>query len=299
MFKIMDSKSIIEPPRGIQVDDKHKPLLPRELRQLNTIEFHDVHFSYPRKLDIEVLQGMNIQINAGQKVAFVGESGSGKSTMIQLLERFYDPTVGAITANGFDLKDLPVFGWRGIIGYVGQEPALSAMSILENIRLGDPTASDQDVAKAAKMARADEFINTLPDKYETHVGSSGAALSGGQKQRIAIARALIRRPKILLLDEATSALDNESEKMVQETIDGLQSRDGESRDLIVVTVAHRLSTIRHSDTIFFLSKGQIAEQGTHDQLMNLRGGYHALVETQAMTVDEAQINTVNNHLSIN
>ena len=148
--------------------------------------------------------------------------------MIQLIERFYDPIntdadgFGKVLINDIDLKDVPILAWRREIGYVGQEPTVSATSIMENIRLGNPSASDEDVIKAAEMAMADEFINQFPNKYDTFVGNAGTALSGGQKQRIAIARALIKKPRILLLDEATSALDNESEKMVQETVDGLQ-----------------------------------------------------------------------------
>ncbi|NXY27890.1 MDR1 protein, partial [Pomatorhinus ruficollis] len=177
------------------------------------LEFKDVYFNYPSRPDVEILKGLNLKINSGQTVALVGGSGCGKSTTVQLIQRFYDPKEGMVTIDGQDIRTLNVRYLREIIGVVNQEPVLFATTIAENIRYGREDVTMEDIEKATKEANAYDFIMKLPNKFETVVGERGAQLSGGQKQRIAIARALVRNPKILLLDEATSALDTESESI--------------------------------------------------------------------------------------
>ncbi|NWZ37871.1 MDR1 protein, partial [Brachypodius atriceps] len=177
------------------------------------LEFHNVYFNYPSRPDVEILKGLNLKINSGQTVALVGGSGCGKSTTVQLIQRFYDPKEGMVTIDGQDIRTLNVRYLREVIGVVNQEPVLFATTIAENIRYGREDVTMEDIEKATKEANAYDFIMKLPNKFETVVGERGAQLSGGQKQRIAIARALVRNPKILLLDEATSALDTESESI--------------------------------------------------------------------------------------
>lgn len=182
------------------------------------IEFHNVTFNYPSRPDVKILDNLNMVINAGETTAFVGASGAGKSTTIQLIQRFYDPTDGMITLDGHDIRSLNIQWLRSQIGIVEQEPVLFATTIAENIRYGRDDATMEDIIRAAKQANAYNFIMDLPQQFDTHVGEGGSQMSGGQKQRIAIARALVRNPKILLLDMATSALDNESEAIVQEAL---------------------------------------------------------------------------------
>ncbi|XP_049809966.1 ATP-dependent translocase ABCB1-like isoform X1 [Schistocerca nitens] len=238
------------------------------------VSFQDVHFEYPSRKGVRILQGLNLKIKAGETVALVGSSGCGKSTCIQLIQRFYDPLQGKVQLDGRDLKTLNV-GWlRSQIGVVGQEPVLFQTTIAENIRYGWDTCTMEDIEEAAKMANAHDFISKLPQGYDTMVGERGAQLSGGQKQRIAIARALVRRPKILLLDEATSALDTSSEAKVQAALDKA------SLGRTTIIVAHRLSTVRNADRIVVLAGGNVVEQGSHDQLMTLQGHYHTLVTAQ-------------------
>ncbi|NXR50078.1 MDR1 protein, partial [Hippolais icterina] len=177
------------------------------------VEFKNVHFNYPSRPDVEILKGLNLKINSGQTVALVGGSGCGKSTTVQLIQRFYDPKEGMVTIDGQDIRTLNVRYLREVIGVVNQEPVLFATTIAENIRYGREDVTMEEIEKATKEANAYDFIMKLPNKFETVVGERGAQLSGGQKQRIAIARALVRNPKILLLDEATSALDTESESV--------------------------------------------------------------------------------------
>jgi len=227
-----------------------------------------------------------LKFRRGQKLALVGESGSGKSTVVQLLERFYTPLSGTIRVNGSDLNSLQLIWWRQQMGYVGQEPVLFATSVRNNITGGDAEVPEEKVIKVLKQAQAFDFLDALEKKWDTYVGVGGGQISGGQKQRIAIARALFRQPQILLLDEATSALDNESEKLVQATIDKLQ--EDESSSLTTISVAHRLSTIRNSDVIFFLKFGIVAEHGDHNYLMEQRGDYYALVNTQESAASKSQ-----------
>jgi len=241
------------------------------------ISFKDVVFTYPTRPDNRVLKGLNLEIEAGKTVALVGPSGGGKSTTVALLERFYDPLSGSIELDGINLKDINVHHLRSLIGYVGQEPVLFATSIAANIKYGNPSATQEQIEAAAKMANAHDFISSFPDGYATQCGDKGSQMSGGQKQRIAIARVLVSNPEILLLDEATSALDSESELVVQDALDNVVAK--QKRTTIVI--AHRLSTIRNADTIAVISGGVVAEQGTHDELMALeRGHYRTLVEKQ-------------------
>lgn len=238
------------------------------------LEFRDVHFRYPTRPEMSVLKHYNLSIEAGQTVAFCGPSGGGKSTIISLIERFYDPIKGDVLLDGHNIKDLNVSWLRSQIGLVGQEPTLFVGTISENIAYGLPTVPSQnEIEAAAKMANAHDFISQFPDGYATLVGLKGDQLSGGQKQRIAIARAILKNPSILLLDEATSALDSESEKVVQEALDKVLS----SQRRTTIVIAHRLSTIRKADKICVVSGGRIAEQGTHAELINLNGLYANLV----------------------
>ncbi|XP_004502504.1 putative multidrug resistance protein isoform X1 [Cicer arietinum] len=245
------------------------------------ITFKEVEFSYPSRPDTLILQGLNLKVQAGKTVGLVGGSGSGKSTTISLLERFYDPTCGEILLDGHDIKRLNLKWFRSLIGLVNQEPILFATSIRENILFGKEGASIEDVTKAAKAANAHDFIIKLPNGYETQVGQLGAQLSGGQKQRIAIARALIRDPKILLLDEATSALDSQSERVVQDALDLA------SRGRTTIIIAHRLSTIRKADSIVVLQSGKVVECGSHNELLQLNNGqggiYRKMLHMQQTT----------------
>ncbi|NP_001118128.1 ATP-binding cassette, sub-family B (MDR/TAP), member 11b [Oncorhynchus mykiss] len=241
------------------------------------LEFIDCKFTYPTRPDIQVLNGLNVSVKPGQTLAFVGSSGCGKSTSVQLLERFYDPDQGKVIIDGHDSTQVNVSYLRSKIGIVSQEPILFDCSIGDNIKYGDNLreVSMNDIISASKKAQLHNFVMTLPEKYDTNVGSQGSQLSRGQKQRIAIARAIIRDPKILLLDEATSALDTESEKTVQEALD--KAREGRT----CIVIAHRLSTIQNSDIIAVMSRGFVIEQGPHDQLMALKGAYYKLVTTGA------------------
>lgn len=238
------------------------------------IEFKNVHFSYPSRADIKVLNGLNLTVKRGQTFALVGSSGCGKSTTIQLLQRFYDPQEGNVFVDGHDLRSLNVRHLREMIGVVSQEPILFATTITENIRYGRTDVTQEEIEQAAKEANAYDFIMKLPDKFETLVGDRGTQMSGGQKQRIAIARALVRNPKILLLDEATSALDAESETIVQAALDKVRL----GRTTLIV--AHRLSTIRNADVIAGFRDGKVVEVGTHSELMEGRGVYQTLVSMQ-------------------
>lgn len=242
------------------------------------ISLENVSFRYPSRPEVLVLDNVSLQIREGEKVAFVGESGSGKSSLIALIERFYDPINGSIKINGVDTRSMvPVDSLRCLFGYVGQEPVLFATSIKNNLRYGRKI-SEKEMRDACKRANVLDFIDSLPDGLDTYVGPGGGSqISGGQKQRIAIARALLRNPQVLLLDEATSALDNESEKLVQETIDKLSQESS----LMTISIAHRLSTIQNSDKIFVFQKGNLVEEGTHSQLINSKGLYSVLVAAQA------------------
>ncbi|EEF33196.1 ABC transporter B family member 19 [Ricinus communis] len=255
--------------KGRQID-RSKPL---------DIEFRKVTFAYPSRPEIMVLRDFYLKVKGGSMVALVGGSGSGKSTVVWLIQRFYDPNQGKVTLGSVDLRDLNLKWLRKQIALVGQEPALFAGSIRENIAFGDPQASWAEIEEAAIEAYIHKFISSLPQGYETQVGESGVQLSGGQKQRIAIARAILKKSRVLLLDEASSALDLESEKHVQEALRNV------SKQSTTVVVAHRLSTIREADMIAVMKDGAVIEYGSHDALLNshLNGVFAGLVraETEA------------------
>ncbi|NXG48837.1 ABCBB protein, partial [Psilopogon haemacephalus] len=239
------------------------------------IEFHNVSFHYPSRPDVKILDNLNVVIKAGETTTFVGASGAGKSTAIQLIQRFYDPTDGMVTLDGHDIRSLNIQWLRSQIGIVEQEPVLFATTIAENIRYGRDEATMDDIIKAAKQANAYNFVMDLPQQFDTHVGEGGSQLSGGQKQRIAIARALVRNPKILLLDMATSALDNESEATVQEALH--KAHLGRT----VISIAHRLSTVKAADVIVGFEHGRAVERGTHEELLKRKGVYFMLVTLQS------------------
>ena len=237
------------------------------------VEFKDVSFSY--NTEIAALSHLSFSVNPGEKVALVGPSGSGKTTLINLIPRFYELTLGSIEIDGHDTREMNLTDLRSQISIVPQEVVLFAGTIEENIRYGKLDASEKEIVEAATMANADSFIMQLERGYATEVGERGVQLSGGQRQRLAIARAILRNPKILLLDEATSALDSESELMVQEALDRLM----EGRTSFII--AHRLSTVYRCDEIFVLNRGSIVEQGTHEQLLrNDTGLYKRLYSLQ-------------------
>ncbi|MGB3546969.1 MAG: ABC transporter transmembrane domain-containing protein [Saprospiraceae bacterium] len=239
------------------------------------IVYRDVRFSYPTRTDIEVLKGIDLTVEPGQRVALVGASGSGKSTLVSLLLRFYHPQSGEITVDGRPIDDYPLRGFRSRIGLVPQEVMLFGGTIGENIAYGRPGATDEELREAAVQANAWEFIDSFPEGLDTLVGERGIKLSGGQRQRIAIARAILKDPAILLLDEATSSLDAESERVVQEALNRLMER----RTSIII--AHRLATIRDADRIYVLEHGRIVESGTHDELtLDPDGAYNSLAKLQ-------------------
>ncbi|CAD6573798.1 MAG: GTPase-activating protein [Alectoria sarmentosa] len=243
-----------------------------------TIEFRDVHFRYPTRPEQPVLRGLNLTVKPGQYVALVGASGCGKSTTIALMERFYDPLSGGVFVDGKEISSLNINDYRGFLALVSQEPTLYQGSVRENVLLGADREDvpEEAIVQACKDANIYDFIISLPDGFSTVVGSKGSMLSGGQKQRIAIARALLRDPKILLLDEATSALDSESEKVVQAALDAA------ARGRTTIAVAHRLSTIQRADMIYVFDQGRIVEHGTHNELLRLGGKYFELVNMQSL-----------------
>ncbi|GKV10457.1 hypothetical protein SLEP1_g21816 [Rubroshorea leprosula] len=248
------------------------------------IEFKDVYFSYPARPDEQIFSGFSLSILKGTTAALVGESGSGKSTVISLIERFYDPQAGEVLIDGINIKEFQLRWIRQKIGLVSQEPILFASSIRDNIAYGKDGATDEEIKAAAELANAAKFIDKLPQGLDTQVGKHGTQLSGGQKQRVAIARAILKDPRILLLDEATSALDAESEKIVQEALDRVMI------NRTTMIVAHRLSTIRNADMISVIQKGKIVEKGTHSELIkDLDGAYCQLIRLQEISMASEQI----------
>jgi ABC-type multidrug transport system fused ATPase/permease subunit len=236
------------------------------------VEFRDIWFEYTA--GVPVLKNINLVAPAGTSIALVGPSGSGKSTMISLIAAFHHPTQGEILIDGQPMEDMRLADYRSHLGIVPQDSFLFAESIYDNIALGNPRASREDVLRAARIAHVDEFTEGFADKYDTIVGERGVRLSGGQKQRVAIARAIVANPRILILDEATSSLDSESEALIQDGLNALM------KDRTTFVIAHRLSTIRNADQILVLENGEITERGTHLELMVLGGRYRKLYEKQ-------------------
>ena len=255
------------------VNDPLKAVTPPE-KWSGEITFRDVTFAYPTRTEEATLSNVNLNVSPGETIALVGPSGAGKSTFIQLLQRFYDPDQGAIFLDGIDIKTMNRLEFRRSIALVPQDPVIFAATVMENIRFGNPEATDEEIFEAARSAAAHEFVSELPQGYDTYVGERGVMLSGGQKQRVAIARAILRNAPVLLLDEATSALDAENERLVQNAFDHLS----EGRTTIVV--AHRLATVKKADRIIVLDKGKIVAQGNHDKLINEKGLYAHLATLQ-------------------
>ncbi|HBU78746.1 MAG TPA: antibiotic ABC transporter ATP-binding protein, partial [Muricauda sp.] len=238
------------------------------------IELKGVGFKYE---DDYVLKTLNLKVDKGKTVALVGQSGSGKSTVANLVTRFYDVNKGEILIDGTNIKNITKKSLRGLMGLVTQDSILFNDTVKNNIALGKENATMDEIMEAAKVANAHDFIMDLPNGYETNIGDSGNKLSGGQKQRLSIARAVLKNPPIMILDEATSALDTESERLVQDALEKMM------KNRTSIVIAHRLSTIQNADTIVVMSKGEIVEQGTHEELMKSDKNYKKLVEMQSFS----------------
>ncbi|EGZ05298.1 hypothetical protein PHYSODRAFT_342460 [Phytophthora sojae] len=258
LFAILDTASAID------AEKEDEGIIPDTCE--GKIDAVNVNFTYPSRPDAQILRDYNVTIEPGQTVAFAGASGGGKSTLIALIERFYDPTSGTIYLDGRDVKTLNVKWLRSQIGMVSQEPVLFATTIFENIAMGGDNVTREEAIEACKLSNVHNFIMSLPEQYDTLVGEKGVSLSGGQKQRVAIARAIVRKPNILVLDEATSALDNESEKIVQAALNNLMA----TTNMTTLVIAHRLSTIRNADKIVVLNEGHIIEHGVYQNMYRIQ-----------------------------
>lgn len=269
LLEILDEKSEVDVKANVQ-----------PITVSGNIAFENVRFSYPTRPDMTVLKGVSLEVPAGRKIALVGYSGAGKSTIVQLLMRYHTPQGGTVLVDGQDIQSFDITAYRQNIAVVPQEVILFGGTIRENIAYGKPNATREEVREAARKANALDFIDSFPDQLETVVGERGIKLSGGQRQRIAIARAILKDPKILILDEATSSLDAESEKLVQEALDGLM----QNRTTIII--AHRLATVRNVDCIYVIKDGTIFESGTHEELaLNENGLYAGLIKLQFEVVE--------------
>lgn len=266
VFQALDRRTQIEP---------DEPENPPSKRITGEIKFQNIDFSYPSRPEIKILDNFSLQIEAGSKVALVGPSGAGKSSVLALLLRFYLPSKGLILIDGRDITQYNLRNLRTQIGLVQQEPLLFSCSIRDNICYGTERATESEIIEVSKEANIHEFVSNLPDGYDTVVGEKGCQLSGGQKQRIAIARSLLKRPAIMLLDEATSALDAESERTVVNAMESITRNGITGLQTTQITVAHRLSTVVHSDTIVVMEKGKVVEMGTHSDLVAASEGVYS------------------------
>ncbi|KAJ7135203.1 P-loop containing nucleoside triphosphate hydrolase protein [Mycena crocata] len=283
MMKLLSSGRIPPPLKPASEKDDEKDTKKTE----GYLRFDNVHFDYPTRPGVQVLRGMSFDAKPGEYIALVGASGSGKSTVIQLVERFYEPGSGRISLDGVAVDTLDIQDYRSRMALVSQEPTLYAGTVRFNILLGalkpEAEVTQQEIEDACRSANILEFIQSLPKGFEEQVGGKGSQLSGGQKQRIAIARALMRDPRVLLLDEATSALDSASEKVVQ------QALDTAAAGRTTIAIAHRLSTIQNADRIYFIKDGVISETGTHDELLRQNGDYSSFVRLQALEITTASL----------
>jgi ATP-binding cassette subfamily B protein len=253
----------------VEVDDPVDPVEVDPAQVTGHVRIEDVSFAYPGA-DRAAVAGVNLDIPAGSTLALVGETGSGKTTLASLIARLYDPSSGSIRIDGIDIRDIRLRDLAAIVGVVSQETYLLHTTVRENLRYAKPEATDAEIEDAARAAQIHDLIAGLPDGYDTMVGSRGYRFSGGEKQRIAIARTLLRDPRVLVLDEATSALDTETERAVQKAFDAL------ARGRTTITIAHRLSTVRNADQIVVLDHGRIVEAGDHASLMARHGRYASL-----------------------
>ena len=259
----------------VEIKDKENPEHIAEFK--HQIEFRHVSFAYTDHNSNElvyVLKDINLVIPKGKTIALVGQSGSGKSTMVDLIPRYYDVQEGEVLIDGINVKDIAVHDLRQLMGNVNQEAILFNASFKDNIRFGKTDATDEEIANAAKIANAYDFIMQSEHGFDTNIGDRGGRLSGGQRQRVSIARAILKNPPILILDEATSALDTESERLVQDALEKLM------KTRTTIAVAHRLSTIKHADEICVLHEGKIVERGSHEELINKNGYYRKLHDMQ-------------------
>ncbi len=265
LMELLEAKSEITDP----ISPKSLPSLVR-----GSVEIDDLHFGYPSRPDSLALQAVNLHIEPGMTMALVGPSGAGKSTLLELLLRFYDPLQGSIHFEGIDLRSLALQEFRRHIAFVPQQPTLFSANVWENLCYGQPDASKEEMLSATRDANAEEFLDKLPQGFDSFLGEQGVRLSGGQRQRLAIARAILRDPKLLLLDEATSALDAESERMVQEALLRLM------QERTTIVIAHRLATVIHADQIAVMDQGRVVALGTHPQLLHSSPLYSRLAELQ-------------------
>jgi ATP-binding cassette, subfamily B, bacterial len=259
----------------VEIDEPARPMPIDPARVAGHVRFEDVTFAYPGS-DTAAVAGITLDVPAGSTLALVGETGSGKSTLAALAARLYDPVAGRITVDGVDLRELRLADLAAVVGVVSQETYLLHTTVRENLRYAKPDASDAEIEAAARAAQVHEVIAALPEGYDTVVGSRGHRFSGGEKQRLAIARTLLRNPRVLVLDEATSALDNETERAVQRAFDEV------ARGRTTITIAHRLSTVRDADLIVVMEAGRIIEAGTHDALIARGGAYARMQRLQVL-----------------
>jgi ATP-binding cassette subfamily B protein len=258
--------------------EKSQIFAPTKPKKLNdgalSLSFNNVHFSYPSRPEQSALKELTFKVKEGETVAIVGLSGAGKTTIFELLQRFYDPSRGSIEVNNINLAELDPKDLRSSIGVVPQQPTLFSADVTHNIGYGNPAANKNQIKDAAKEAYALDFINQLPDGFDSYLGEQGVRLSGGQRQRIAIARAILKDPSILLLDEATSALDADSEQKVQDALKVLM------KGRTTLIIAHRLATIMHADRILLIDQGQLIAEGSHQNLLSNSELYKKLCELQ-------------------